>query len=157
MTVQQLKVKKIPIHIIKHNCMDSLESKIKSLYNKYDKIWYFADGVYSMYGDYAPFTALDNLLEKYDKFHLYIDDAHGMGWTGENGNGVVCKYLKNKEKVILIVSLNKSFASAGGCIIFPNSNMEKMVQNCGSTYIFFRSNSTSYVGRSIGISKTSSI
>lgn len=47
-----------------------------------------------MYSDYAPFTALDNLLEKYDKFHLYIDDAHGMGWTGENGNGVVCKYLK---------------------------------------------------------------
>ncbi|MDC3388312.1 aminotransferase class I/II-fold pyridoxal phosphate-dependent enzyme [Flavobacteriaceae bacterium] len=136
MTVQQLKVKKIPIHIIKHNCMDSLESKIKSLYNKHDKIWYFADGVYSMYGDYAPFTALDNLLEKYDKFHLYIDDAHGMGWTGENGNGVVCKYLKNKEKVILTVSLNKSFASAGGCIVFPNSNMEKMVRNCGSTYIF---------------------
>ena len=136
MTVQQLKAKQIPIHIIKHNCMESLESKIKSLYNKYDKIWYFADGVYSMYGDYAPFKELDQLLLKYNKFHLYIDDAHGMGWTGENGHGVVSKYLKNNEKVILTVSLNKSFAAAGGCIVFPNSNMEKMVRNCGSTYIF---------------------
>ena len=41
-----------------------------------------------------------------------------MGWTGENGHGVVSKHLKNKEKVILTVSLNKSFAAAGGCIVF---------------------------------------
>ena len=136
MTVQQLKAKKITVHIIKHNCMDSLDSKIKNLYNKHDKIWYFADGVYSMYGDYAPFKELDRLLNQYDKFHLYIDDAHGMGWTGENGSGVVCNYLKNKEKVILTVSLNKSFAAAGGCIVFPNAEMEKLVRNCGSTYIF---------------------
>ena len=136
MTVQQLKAKKIPVHIINHNCTESLEYKIKSLYNKHDKIWYFADGVYSMYGDYAPFAALDILLDRYDKFHLYIDDAHGMGWTGENGSGVVCKNLNNKEKVILIVSLNKSFASAGGCVVFPNTETEKLVRNCGSTYLF---------------------
>ena len=37
MTVQQLKAKKIPIQIIKHNCMDSLESKIKSLYKNMTK------------------------------------------------------------------------------------------------------------------------
>ena len=136
MTVQQLKAKKISVHIIKHNCMESLDSKIKSLYNKHDKIWYFADGVYSMYGDYAPFTELDDFLNRYNKFHLYIDDAHGMGWTGKNGSGVVCKHLKNKEKVILTVSLNKSFASAGGCVVFPNTETEKLVRNCGSTYIF---------------------
>ena len=136
MTVQQLKAKKIPIYIIKHNCIESLESKIKSLNNKHDKIWYFADGVYSMYGDYAPFAELDSLLNQYDKFHLYIDDAHGMGWAGKNGSGIVCKYLKNREKVILAVSLNKSFASAGGCMVFPTAEMERLVRNCGSTYIF---------------------
>lgn len=136
MTVQQLKTKQIPVHIIKHNCMETLESKIKALNNKHDKIWYFADGVYSMYGDFAPFKALDHLLETYDKFHLYIDDAHGMGWRGKNGCGVVESTLKQKDKVILTVSLNKSFAAAGGCIIFPNADLEKKVRNCGPTYIF---------------------
>ncbi len=136
MTVQQLKAKGIPISIIKHNCMESLETKIKHLYNKHEKIWYFADGVYSMYGDYAPFTELDNLLEKYEKFHLYIDDAHGMGWEGKKGCGVVFKNMKQTEKMILAVSLNKSFAAAGGCIVFPNKEIEKKVRNCGSTYIF---------------------
>ncbi|MFK7799377.1 MAG: aminotransferase class I/II-fold pyridoxal phosphate-dependent enzyme, partial [Aureispira sp.] len=136
MTIQQLKAKGIPTYIIRHNCMESLEMKIKHLYNKYDKIWYFADGVYSMYGDYAPFEQLDALMAKYEKFHLYIDDAHGMGWTGENGCGVVHSRMNNTEKMILAVSLNKSFGAAGGCLIFPNAEMERKVRNCGSTYIF---------------------
>ncbi|MEM9920208.1 MAG: bifunctional aminotransferase class I/II-fold pyridoxal phosphate-dependent enzyme/GNAT family N-acetyltransferase [Bacteroidota bacterium] len=136
MTVQQLKVKNIPIHIIKHNCMESLETKIKRLYNKHEKIWYFADGVYSMFGDYAPFEELDHLLKKYDKFHLYIDDAHGMGWTGKHGCGVVHSRMTQTEKMILTVSLNKSFGAAGGCIIFPNETLERKVRNCGPTYLF---------------------
>ncbi|MEM6737078.1 MAG: aminotransferase class I/II-fold pyridoxal phosphate-dependent enzyme [Bacteroidota bacterium] len=136
MTVQQLKARGLPVSIIKHNCMESLESKIQSLYNKHDQIWYFADGVYSMYGDYAPFEQLDKLLLKYEKFNLYIDDAHGMGWDGKNGCGVVFKNMKQIEKMILTVSLNKSFAAAGGCVVFPNKEIEKKVRNCGSTYIF---------------------
>ncbi|MEL6863708.1 MAG: bifunctional aminotransferase class I/II-fold pyridoxal phosphate-dependent enzyme/GNAT family N-acetyltransferase [Bacteroidota bacterium] len=136
MTVQQLKAKHIPIHIIKHNCMESLENKIKHLNTKYEKIWYFADGVYSMYGDYAPFDELSRLLDRYEKFHLYIDDAHGMGWTGKNGCGVVRSHMKHHDKMVLAVSLNKSFATAGGCMVFPNKAMEKKVRNCGSTYIF---------------------
>jgi 7-keto-8-aminopelargonate synthetase-like enzyme/predicted N-acyltransferase len=136
MTVQQLKAKNIPIHIIKHNCMESLEKQIKRLYNKHDKIWFFADGIYSMYGDYAPFDTLDHLLEKYDKFNLYIDDAHGMGWTGENGCGVVWTQMKHSDKMILAVSLNKSFAAAGGCLVFPNEETAKKVRNCGPTYLF---------------------
>ncbi|MEM6685615.1 MAG: aminotransferase class I/II-fold pyridoxal phosphate-dependent enzyme [Bacteroidota bacterium] len=136
MTVQQLKAKNIPIHIIKHNCMESLEKQIQKLSNKHEKIWYFADGIYSMYGDYAPFEELDTLLNTYDKFHLYIDDAHGMGWAGENGCGVVWTKMQQSEKMILTVSLNKSFASAGGCIVFPNEETAKKVRNCGPTYLF---------------------
>ncbi|MEM6721780.1 MAG: aminotransferase class I/II-fold pyridoxal phosphate-dependent enzyme [Bacteroidota bacterium] len=136
MTVQQLKAKNIPIHIIKHNCMESLEKQIQKLSNKHEKIWYFADGIYSMYGDYAPFETLDYLLNKYDKFHLYIDDAHGMGWAGEHGCGVVWTKMQQSEKMILTVSLNKSFASAGGCIVFPNEETAKKVRNCGPTYLF---------------------
>jgi 7-keto-8-aminopelargonate synthetase-like enzyme len=136
MTVQQLKAKNIPIHIIKHNCMESLEKQIKRLYNKHEKIWFFADGIYSMYGDYAPFEELDYLLEKYDKLNLYIDDAHGMGWAGENGCGVVWTKMKHSDKMILAVSLNKSFAAAGGCLVFPNEATAKKVRNCGPTYLF---------------------
>jgi 7-keto-8-aminopelargonate synthetase-like enzyme len=34
--------------------MDLLEERINKLKDKYDKIWFMADGVYSMYGDFLP-------------------------------------------------------------------------------------------------------
>ncbi|MFD0964780.1 aminotransferase class I/II-fold pyridoxal phosphate-dependent enzyme [Pseudofulvibacter geojedonensis] len=136
MTAQLLKAKKIQLYVIKHNCMESLEQKLKALNNKYDKIWYLADGVYSMYGDFAPFNELTQLLNKYKKFHLYIDDAHGMSWCGKNGEGVVKSNMPHHDRMVLAISLNKSFAAAGGCIVFPNTEMEELVRNCGSTYIF---------------------
>ena len=62
-----------------------LESRIKALRNDYKKIWYMADGVYSMQGDFAPIKELYKLADQYEQLHLYIDDIHGMSWAGPNG------------------------------------------------------------------------
>ncbi|KXJ04788.1 Serine palmitoyltransferase 2, partial [Exaiptasia diaphana] len=75
-------------------------------------------------------------MDKYKKLHLYIDDAHGMGWTGENGIGYVRSQIKHHEKMVLATSLNKSFAASGGVIVFPNETMYQRVKNCGTTLIF---------------------
>ena len=50
---QALKLRGIPVEMIRHSSMFMLEERIKKL-SKCSKIWYMADGVYSMYGDYAP-------------------------------------------------------------------------------------------------------
>ncbi|MCB9274617.1 MAG: pyridoxal phosphate-dependent aminotransferase family protein [Lewinellaceae bacterium] len=98
MAVQQLKAQGVSITMIRHNDMDALEAKIVQLRNKHRKVWYFADGVYSMYGDFAPMQRLKELMDQYEPFHLYIDDAHGVSWAGENGIGVVCSQLFYHEK-----------------------------------------------------------
>lgn len=136
LSTQILKTKKIATYIIPHNCMESLEAKIKSLQNKHQKIWYLADGVYSMYGDTAPLQQIEHLLNTYKQFHLYIDDAHGMGWIGKNGIGYVRSQIQHHDKMVMATSLNKSFAAAGGLLIFPNEEMKSDVKNCGSTLIF---------------------
>ncbi|MCB0524594.1 MAG: GNAT family N-acetyltransferase [Lewinellaceae bacterium] len=136
MTSQMLKAQGVPLSIIKHNDMEMLEEKIKSLNGRYKKIWYFADGVYSMYGDYAPLKQIVKLLDKYPSFHLYIDDAHGMSWAGKHGCGYVRSQIEHHDKMVLAGSLNKSFATAGGMIIFPNDEMAQRVRNCGGTMIF---------------------
>ena len=136
MTVNQLKAEGVPVTIIRHNDMEALEKKIQQLRNKHQKIWYFADGVYSMYGDYAPFDRLVELMNQYEQFHTYVDDAHGMSWTGENGTGLACSKVFYHEKMVLAGSLNKSFATAGGFIAFPNQEMADKVKNCGGTMIF---------------------
>lgn len=136
MATQILKARKVPIYVIPHNSMDDLENKIKQLQNKHKKIWYLADGVYSMYGDVAPLGELERMLNTYKQFHLYIDDAHGMGWAGENGIGYVRSQIAHHDKMVLATSLNKSFAAAGGLMVFPNQAMRDKVRNCGSTLIF---------------------
>lgn len=136
MTVKILKAQKIPVHIIRHNSMEQLEDKVKKLRNKHRKIWYLADGIYSMYGDCAPMQDLERLLNQYKQLHLYIDDAHGMSWTGKSGMGYVRSQIAHHPKMVMATSLNKSFASAGGLLLFPNEQMAQKVRNCGSTLIF---------------------
>ena len=77
MAVDLLKVRRVHAEIIRHNRLDILEEKIKELSSLHKKIWYMADGVYSMYGDFLPVTELLELMNKYPQLHVYVDDAHG--------------------------------------------------------------------------------
>ena len=134
--VQLLKARGVAVHILQHSAMDDLEQKIKELKCAHHRIWYMADGVYSMHGDFAPIHRLKALMDAHKQFYLYIDDAHGMSWTGANGVGYVRSQIEHHPQMVLAVSLNKAFASAGGAIVFPNQEMERLVRNCGSTLIF---------------------
>jgi len=134
--VQFLKSRNIAVEMIRHNRLDMLEDRILELKDKYEKIWYMADGVYSMYGDYAPLDELMKMLNQYDQLHLYIDDAHGMSWIGKHGTGYAKTGLPRHQRIFLVTSLNKAFAAGGGALIYPNEEWRRKVRNCGSTMIF---------------------
>lgn len=132
---QILKSKNIHVEMIRHNRMDLLEERILHLQQSYKKVWYLADGIYSMYGDAAPLNDLKSLLQKYQSFHLYIDDAHGMSCYGKNGCGFVLSELNEMEKVIVVVSLNKAFASGGSAILLKNKKWASLIRTCGGPLI----------------------
>ena len=135
--VQLLKARNIKIDIIRHNRMDHLEAKINELKGTYKKIWYMADGVYSMFGDGAPMPEIYKLLEKYEQFNLYIDDTHGMSWAGNNGTGYVMNSVPYfHQRMILVTSLNKAFGAAGGITVFPNESIHEYARNLSKPFIF---------------------
>lgn len=136
MAANQLKIRGIKVEMIRHSNMEMLESRIKKLSGTYDKIWYMADGIYSMYGDFAPMDELKKLLDTYEKFHLYIDDAHGAGIFGSEGTGFVHNALPYHERMYLILGLAKSFAGAGGVMVYPDEESRRKVRTCGGTMIF---------------------
>ncbi|MEM7515170.1 MAG: aminotransferase class I/II-fold pyridoxal phosphate-dependent enzyme, partial [Bacteroidota bacterium] len=136
MAIQPLKQRGVKIEMIRHSNMEMLENRIQKLQESYDKIWYFADGIYSMYGDYAPMEDLTSLLLKYESFHLYIDDAHGSGCMGPKGTGYVNEHLPYHPRLFLTASLAKSFAVAGGVLVFPDHESRDKVRKCGNTLIF---------------------
>lgn len=136
MAANQLKLRGIKVEMIRHSNMEMLENRIKKLTGSYDKIWYMADGIYSMYGDFAPLKELKVLLDTYEDFHLYIDDAHGAGIFGESGTGFVHRELPYHERMYLILGLAKSFAGAGSVMLYPDEESRRKVRTCGSTMIF---------------------
>lgn len=111
--------KGVPIDIIRHSNMEMLENKIRQVYDKHERIWYMIDGVYSMYGDIAPMVEINQLLEKYPKLHLYVDDAHGMSWHGVNGCGRLYESCSINKKTIYISTMAKGFGTMGGIAVFP--------------------------------------
>ncbi|MAP80988.1 MAG: aminotransferase class I/II [Aequorivita sp.] len=135
--VQSLKTRGVPVEMIRHNNLDMLESKIKELSNKSNKIWYMADGVYSMFGDFAPIAELINLSKKYPQLHLYIDDVHGMSWRGKHGTGFVASNFQSlPENILLFTTLSKSFGASGAVLVCPNKKIHQYIKNFGGPLTF---------------------
>jgi len=121
---------------VRHNRMDVLEDKIKEHTRAGRVIWYVCDGVYSMLGDFAPFDALRELLDRYPQLQLYVDDAHAVSWTGKHGRGVALTKLGDSERVIVALSLNKAFSGAGGALALPSDALRRRIRHCGGTMVF---------------------
>lgn len=118
----------IEVISVPHNDMDALEAAILDAGDRYRKIWYLADGVYSMHGDVAPMAAIQRLLDAHELLWLYVDDAHGVGWAGKHGRGVVLEQVPMHERMIVAVSLVKSMGSGGAGLVFPNEELAGRVQ-----------------------------
>ena len=132
-----LKLRNIPVEMIRHNNLQMLEDKIKDLSAKCNKIWYMADGVYSMFGDYAPVNELLALSKKYPQLQLYFDDVHGMSWRGKNGTGFVLDILKQlPENVFLMSTLSKSFGASGAAFFCPDKKLYDRIRNFGGPLTF---------------------
>lgn len=135
---QLIKAKGLPIEMVRHNDMNMLEYRLKKLSQSRQKIWYFADGIYSMYGDVAPIDDLKALCAKYPQLHLYFDDVHGMSWTGKNGTGYVIDQYENDlpENVIVFTTLSKTFGASGATMVTSNKEFLHHVKSFGGPLTF---------------------
>ncbi len=135
---QLLKPRGIPVEMIRHNNLQMLEEKIKKLQSRTSKIWYMADGVYSMYGDFSPIEELMEISRKYPQLHFYFDDVHGMSWKGNNGTGYVLDILKGKlpQNVILVGTLSKTFGASGSVVIFSDNELHRKIKTYGGPLTF---------------------
>ncbi len=132
-----LKSRSVPIDMIRHNDLNMLEDKIKALTSKRQRIWYMADGIYSMYGDFAPIQDLKALCLKYPQLHLYMDDVHGMSWIGKHGTGYVLSELKElSENMLLFGTLSKTFGASGAVLVCSNAKLHHKIKTFGGPLTF---------------------
>ncbi|MGN7515992.1 MAG: aminotransferase class I/II-fold pyridoxal phosphate-dependent enzyme [Allomuricauda sp.] len=134
---KMLKTRSVPIEMIRHNQLDMLEEKIKKYRESKRFIWYMADGIYSMYGDYAPVQELMTLAKQYPQLRLYFDDVHGMSWTGRNGTGYVLDQLGElTENVLLFGTLSKTFGASGAVLACSDPNLYDKIKTFGGPLTF---------------------
>jgi 7-keto-8-aminopelargonate synthetase-like enzyme len=131
-----LKGSGIHIETIKHSRLDILEDRIKELQVKYKKIWYLVDSVYSMYGDVLPCDGLVVLLNKYNNLRVYVDDAHGMSWIGENGKGLLLNNIPYHPNIIHVSSLGKAFGAGGGVVVCYDDQIRDRLVTCAPPLLF---------------------
>jgi 7-keto-8-aminopelargonate synthetase-like enzyme len=126
------------VGLLPHDDLRTLERRLQSWRGTHRRIWYAADGLYSMYADFLPARALNDLADRYDNLWLYVDDAHGASWTGRHGRGYALEHLSpaTLERTVVAASLNKSFAAAGGAITFPDAESRRRVLTIGGPLIF---------------------
>ncbi|MBW8764760.1 MAG: aminotransferase class I/II-fold pyridoxal phosphate-dependent enzyme, partial [Geodermatophilales bacterium] len=126
------------VELIPHNDLRTLERRLVSARTTHRRVWYAADGLYSMYADFFPAAALDELAARHDNLWLYVDDAHAASWMGQHGRGYALEHLSpdTLARTVVAASLNKSFAAAGGVITFPDEETRRFVATVGGPLIF---------------------
>lgn len=121
------------VKIFDHNNMEKLEYILKKSVD-FDKKLIVVDGVYSMDGDIAPIDIITSLAEKYDA-SVMVDEAHSLGFFGENGRGV-SEFFNVEDKVhIKMATFSKSLAGIGGCLAADQSTIEYL-KHQSHQYIF---------------------
>ena len=123
-----------------HKDMELLERLLKKNKTKKKKL-IVTDGVFSMDGDLADITKLVQLARKYDAY-LYIDDAHGYGVLGKNGQGIL-EYYENtgpmkkipRDRIIYTITLSKA-VGVSGALVNACKNIINLVVNKSRTYIY---------------------
>lgn len=134
---KMLKSRSVPIEMVRHNHLGMLEDKIKKYRDSKRHIWYMADGIYSMYGDYAPVRELMELGKNYPQLRFYFDDVHGMSWVGQNGTGYVLDQMgKLPENVLLFGTLSKTFGASGAVLACSNPMLYDKIKTFGGPLTF---------------------
>ena len=136
LATQVLRGDGIPVDMVRHSDVAQLADRLDTDADRYERVWYLADGVYSMYGDFAPVKQIAALLGAYDNLHVYYDDAHGIGWRGVHGRGHVLHEMALNDRVVIAASLSKSFGTGGAVLVFSDPVVAQDVQWLGATFTF---------------------
>ena len=136
MATQVLQSEGIEVVVLPHNDVQALEVAVAEATQRVESVWYLADGVYSMLGDTAPVEAIESLLERYENLWVYFDDAHGVGWSGKHGRGVVLERMHLHPRMVVIASLAKSIGAGGAVLVFADPELAAHVQLVGGPMSF---------------------
>ncbi len=117
----------------KHNDIEAMEKRLRRIPEGAGKL-VILEGVYSMLGDVAPLKEMVAIAKKYGAMVL-VDEAHSMGFIGENGRGVVEDAGVLDDVDFIIGTFSKSVGTVGGFCVSNHPKFEILRLVC-RPYVF---------------------
>ena len=107
---------------------DQQHQQVSSEINAQRKQLVVTDGVFSMDGDVASLGDISRLCQQHDAC-LMVDDAHGLGVLGPEGQGCVADAGLSQEEVpVLMGTFGKAFGTSGAFVAGSNELIEYLIQ-----------------------------
>ncbi len=117
----------------RHNDVEALEKRLKRLPADAGKL-VVLEGVYSMLGDIAPLKEMIRVSKEAGAMVL-VDEAHSMGFIGENGRGVAEEQGVLDDVDFIIGTFSKSVGTVGGFCVSNHPKFEILRLVC-RPYVF---------------------
>jgi glycine C-acetyltransferase/8-amino-7-oxononanoate synthase len=117
----------------RHNDVDALEKRLKRIPEGAGKL-VVLEGVYSMLGDIAPLKEMVR-VSKENGAMVLVDEAHSMGFIGENGRGVAEAQGVIDDVDFIIGTFSKSVGTVGGFCVSNHPKFEILRLVC-RPYVF---------------------
>src|ERR1700712_1258739 len=117
----------------RHNDLDALEKRLKRVPEGAGKL-VVLEGVYSMLGDVAPLKEMVR-ISKENGAMVLVDEAHSMGFIGDNGRGVAEAQGVIDDVDFIIGTFSKSVGTVGGFCVSNHPKFEILRLVC-RPYVF---------------------
>ncbi len=122
------------IRTFRHNDMDSLESLLKRVKNKYVTKLVVVDGVYSMDGDIAPLDQIVEIAHRHGAY-VMVDEAHATGVIGKTGKGTPEHFGIEGQVDIVAGTFSKGLGAVGG-FIASNRCVTELLTHYSRSFFF---------------------
>jgi glycine C-acetyltransferase/8-amino-7-oxononanoate synthase len=117
----------------RHNSVEDLDRRLGRLPAEGGRL-VVLEGVYSMLGDIAPLKEMVEVSRRHGAM-IVVDEAHGMGFFGENGRGVFEEAGVSDDIDFVVGTFSKSVGTVGGFIVSNHPKFEVLRLVC-RPYVF---------------------
>jgi 8-amino-7-oxononanoate synthase len=117
----------------RHNNVEDLDKRLGRLPVRGGRL-VVLEGVYSMLGDIAPLREMVEVAKRHDAM-VVVDEAHGMGFFGENGRGVFEEAGVEAQVDFVVGTFSKSVGTVGGFVVSNHPKFEVLRLVC-RPYVF---------------------
>ncbi|HWM06938.1 MAG TPA: aminotransferase class I/II-fold pyridoxal phosphate-dependent enzyme, partial [Actinophytocola sp.] len=117
------------VEVVPHNDVDAVTKLLAERNEPHALV--LTESVFSVLSDEAPLAALAATAAAHDAA-LLVDEAHGLGVTGDGRGSVHAAGLAGLDHVIVTMTLSKAMASQGGVVLGPALVREHLVNRARS-------------------------